>query len=234
MMVVDLTAAGAHRAGDDPARRARDQADRQAVAGASSSPSGRTPAGSTARSRRRSAATRWSRCSAAEREVAGALRRRERASCTEASFGAQFISGPDHAGDDVHREPQLRRHRRRRRPAGGVRGDDAGRRSGVRAVLPPVHPAAHPGGLDDERAAVRRRLGRAGVRAARRRPRSVRRRAAGDARPACAGTVEFDDVSFRYDPRAPADRAPVAGRRARPDRRHRRARPAPARRRSST
>ena len=41
-----------------------DTPDRQALEGASSSPSGRTPAGSTGRSRRRSAATRWSRCSA--------------------------------------------------------------------------------------------------------------------------------------------------------------------------
>ena len=32
---------------------------------------------------------------------------------------------PDHAGDDVHREPQLRRDRRRRRPAGRLGHDDA-------------------------------------------------------------------------------------------------------------
>ena len=37
-----------------------------------------------------------------------------------ASFGAQFISGHDHAVDDVHREPHLRGDRRGRRPAGGV------------------------------------------------------------------------------------------------------------------
>ncbi len=82
----------------------------------------------------------------------------------------------DHpAGDDVPRQPQLRGHRRDRRPAGHVGRDDDRRHPGLHPVLPPVHPAAHPAGVDGQRAAVRHRLGRAGLRAARRR-RAGRRR----------------------------------------------------------
>ena len=76
---------------------------------------------------------------------------------------------PDHARDDVHREPQLRRHRGDRRPARGERHDVAGRRPGLHPVLPPVHPAADPGRLDGQPAAVGGRVGRARLRAARRR-----------------------------------------------------------------
>ena len=121
----------------------------------------------------------------------------------EASFGAQFISGHHHAGDDVHREPQLRRHRRRRRPAGRVRRDDARRRAGVHPVLAAVHPAADPARLDGQPAAVGRRVGRAGVRAARRRGAVAR---PGDApvppSPAAAGSSSSTS-SFRYDPEKP-------------------------------
>ena len=49
-----------------------------------------------------------------------------------------------------------------------------------------------------------------------------------------AGRVTFEDIAFRYVPGQAAHRGPVAGRGARPDRRHRRARPGPARPRSST
>ena len=108
------------------------------------------------------------------------------------------------------------------------------RRPGVHPVLAPVHPAAHAAGVDGQRAAVGHRVGRAGLRAA--------RRAGGDRRPDRArssdddpqGRVEFEHVSFSYDPEQPAHRGPVARRRAGPDRRHRRARPARARPRSST
>ena len=48
------------------------------------------------------------------------------------------------------------------------------------------------------------------------------------------GRVVFEDVSFSYDPDRPLIEHLVARRRAGPDHRHRRARPAPARRRSST
>ncbi len=47
--------------------------------------------------------------------------------------------------------------------------DEPRRRAGVHPVLPPVHAAAHPGRVDGEPAAVRGRVRRAGLRAARRR-----------------------------------------------------------------
>ncbi len=100
--------------------------------------------------------------------------------------------------------------------------DVARRRAGVHPVLPPVHPAADPAGLDGQRAAVRHRLGRAGLRAARR-PRAGRRRGEPAPRRAAgrAGRVRPRAVLVR--PRQPADRGPVAGRRAGRHRRHRRA-----------
>ena len=85
-------------------------------------------------------------------------------------------------------------------------------------------PAADPDGLHGERPAVGRGLGRAGLRPARRRRADRRRRAiACDPAPAPRGRVEFDHVTFSYDPDKPAHHRPVAGGRARPDRRHRRA-----------
>ena len=48
------------------------------------------------------------------------------------------------------------------------------------------------------------------------------------------GRVEFEHVSFRYEPGPAADRGPVAGRRARATRSRSSARPAPARPRWST
>ncbi len=72
-------------------------------------------------------------------------------------------------------------HRRRRRPAGVVGGDDDRRHPGVHPVLTPVHPAAHADGIDVQRAAVGHRLGRAGLRAARRRGPDSRPRAGGGA-----------------------------------------------------
>ena len=108
----------------------------------------------------------------------------------------------DHADDDVHREPQLRRDRRPRRAPGRQRVDVAGRRAGVHPVLPPVHPAADPGRLDDEPAAVR-----ASPRAERvfelldadgagRRRRPARRLPEGDRH----GEVRFEHVSFSLRP----------------------------------
>ncbi len=75
-------------------------------------------------------------------------------------------------------------------------------RPGVHPVLAAVQPAAHPDRQHGQPAAVRRGLGRAGVRPARRRragPRPGRAR-----RPAAVtGQVEFRDVSFRYSPDRP-------------------------------
>ena len=67
----------------------------------------------------------------------------------------------DPAGDDVHRQPDVRAGRRRRRPAGRGRRAVAGQRAGVDPVLAPVQPAADAGRGDGEPDAVRRRLGRA-------------------------------------------------------------------------
>ena len=91
------------------------------------------------------------------------------------------------------------------------------RRAGVHPVLPPVHPAADPGRLDGQPAAVRRRLGRAGLRAARRRgaepgPGAGRRR-----RPQPRGRVEFEHVVVPLRAGQAAHRRPVAGGRAGPD-----------------
>ena len=73
---------------------------------------------------------------------------------------------PDHADDVLHREPQLRGDRGGRRAPGGQRHDEPRRRAGVHPVHPDVHPAADPGGLDGQPAAVRRGFGGAGFRGA--------------------------------------------------------------------
>ena len=97
-----------------------------------------------------------------------------------------------------------------------------GRGAGVHPVLAAVHPAAHAGGVDGEPAAVRRGLGRAGVRAARRARADA---GAGDVlRGAPSGAAGWRSSTCRSatGPTA-ADRRPVAGRRARADGRDRRA-----------
>ena len=94
--------------------------------------------------------------------------------------------GADHADDDVHREPELRGDRGRRRAAGGDRHDEPGRGPGVHPVLAAVHASADPGGVDGQPAAVGGGFGRAGVRAARRRGGTRRPRLAG-APPSAAG-----------------------------------------------
>ena len=71
-------------------------------------------------------------------------------------------------GDDVHRQPQLRRGRRGRRPAGGDRADHARQHPGVHPVRAAVQPAAEPGRRDVQHPAVRGGQRRAGVRPARR------------------------------------------------------------------
>ncbi len=138
-----------------------------------------------------------------------------------------------HAGHDVRREPQLRRHRRRRRPAGRERHDEPRRRAGVHPVLPAVHPAADAGGLDGQRAPVGRRVRGAGLRGARRaraggRPRGRR----------CASTTRTAPSPSRTSrsptcPRSRSSRTSTCrSARVRPWRSS--GRPAPARRRSST
>ena len=114
-------------------------------------------------------------------EVERALRRGERRAL-QGQLRRPVRERADHAVDDVHREPQLRAGRRRRWPAGRQRLAVAGRRAGVHPVQPPVHPAAHHGRVDGQPAAVGRRVGRAGLRAARRRRGAGRRRRARRAR----------------------------------------------------
>ena len=170
--VSPLAHAGADCAGDHSADAGDDGADRQALAeavrGAVEAHRGaeRADRGDLHRARAgegvRPAARGGGAVPAEERgAVPGQLRR-----------AVHFRA--DHAGHDVHREPGLCGDRRGGRPAGGVRGDAAGRRAGVHPVLAAVHPAAGPAGLDGEPAAVRRGLGRAGVRAAGRRTSSRR------------------------------------------------------------
>ncbi len=109
----------------------------------------------------------------------------------------------DHpARDDVLRQPQLRGDRVDRRTAGVVGADDDRRNPGVHPVLAPVHPAAHPARFDDQCDAVGAGVGRARVRVARR-GRAVARRCSAARRSRPAGRVEFEHVSFSYDPTHP-------------------------------
>ena len=162
----DLAAARGDRAADRAAVGVDDPGDREAVAGAV-----------------RRAVALHGRAERADR--GGVHRARARHGVRAAGRGRGGVRGEErraarrglpvavrlgrhHAVDDVPREPQLRRGRRGRRAARHGGRDDAGRGAGVHPVLPAVHAAAHAGGVDGEPAAVRRGLGRAGVRAARR------------------------------------------------------------------
>ena len=214
----DLAAARGDRAADRAAVGVDDPGDREAVAGAV-----------------RRAVALHGRAERADR--GGVHRPRARHGVRAAGRGRGGVRGEErraarrglpvavrlrdhHAVDDVPREPQLRRGRRGRRAARHGGRDDAGRGAGVHPVLPAVHAAAHAGGVDGEPAAVRRGLGRAGVRAA--------RRARADARAGqpCAAhrALRAGGVRARVVPlpaRRPADRRPLAGRRARADGRDR-------------
>ena len=164
-----------------------------------SSPSGATPARSTPRSRRRSPATRSSRCSAASSDVEERFGDKND-ELYEASFGAQFISGIIQPAMMFLGNLNYVAIAVDRRAAGGVGSLTHRRHPGVHPVLPPVHPAAHAARLDGQRAAVGHRLGRAGLRAARRRGAVARPRHPLDRPPSPQGRVEFDHVSFSYDP----------------------------------
>ena len=96
------------------------------------------------------------------------LRRAQRGAVRVGLQGAVHLR--DHpAADDVHRQPELRAGRGRRRAAGGVGYAVDRRRAGVHPVLAAVQPAADPGRVHGQPGAVRRRVGRAGLRPARRR-----------------------------------------------------------------
>ena len=119
MMVIISRLLALDRAGLGAPVDRRDHVDRQAVPAVVRASSGRRPAGSTATSRRSTPGTRSSRCSATRQEAEEVFRERNEA-LYQASFGAQFLSGIILPCDHVHREPELRPHRRHRRPAGGV------------------------------------------------------------------------------------------------------------------
>ena len=93
MMFVDLAAAGADRAGHAPAVDRRDHADRQARRRSSSSRSGSTPARSTRQIEEAFTGHELVKVFGRQREVEEQLRRARTTSCSQASFGAQFISG---------------------------------------------------------------------------------------------------------------------------------------------
>ena len=114
----------------------------------------------------------------------GAVPREERRAVRRQLQGAVHLQ-PDHAGDHLRREPQLRRDRRGRRPARRIGRDAARQRAGVHSVLAPVHAEPVAARAGRERLAVGRGVGRARVRAPRRArsvARSQRRGAAGGRR----------------------------------------------------
>ena len=116
----------------------------------------------------------------------------------------------------------------------GVGPDDDRRHPGVHPVLAPVHPAAHPAGVDGERVPVGHRVGRAGVRAPRRR--GAVADAGGPGSPTHDPRVGSSSTTspFSYDPDKPLIERPLARRRARARPSPSSGRPAPARPRSST
>ena len=142
---------------------------------------------------------------------------------------------PDHADDDVHREPQLRRDRGGRRPAGGVSGtmslgDVQAFIQYSRQFTQPLTQVASMANLLQSGVASAERVFEL-LDAEEQSADADGRRAGLDER---RGRVGFEHVSFRYDPERPLieDLSLVAE--PGPDRRDRRARPAPARPRWST
>ena len=127
---------------------------------------------------------------------AGARRARVRRGERRALRGE--LQGPVHlrrrdAGDDARRQPRIRRDRRDRRPAGGVRAAADRRRAGVHPVLAAVHDAHHPAGEPGQPRAVGHRVGRARLRPPRRdrggaRPRRAHRGSAAS-RATCASST---------------------------------------------
>ncbi len=124
MMLHDQPAARGHLAARGARLARRDAPHRPPLAEASSSPSGRRPARSTATSRRCTRATRSSRRSAASARRSATFEA-ENERLYEASYRAQFISGIIQPAMNVHLQPQLRRDRGDRRPSGRHRPDVA-------------------------------------------------------------------------------------------------------------
>ena len=152
-------------------------------------------------------------------EAEAEFRRAQRGALT-ASFGAQFLSGHHHAGDDVHREPQLRL----RSPLSAACGSRPGRCRSARCRRSSSTPASSPSRSPRWRRwptccspAWPPRSGSSSCSTPEQAPDPAaparRRAAAGSSSSTCRSATT----------RPAAHRGPVAGRRAGPDRRHRRA-----------
>ncbi len=102
-----------------------------------------------------------------QRHRGGRVRCRERAALRSELPSPVPLRG-DPAGDAVPRQLELRGDRRRRGLPRRLGGALAWRRAGLHPVLTPVHDADHPDRQPDEPPAVGGRLGRAGLRPARR------------------------------------------------------------------
>ena len=164
----DLAAARGGRAGVGAAVDRRHPAGGEALAAAVRRSSGGRPGGSTPTSRRSYTGHALVKVFGHQHEAEEVFEERNEA-LYQASFGAQFLSGiilpaVQFIGNLNYVFIAV---------IGGLRvasgAHVARRRPGVHPVLPAVQPAADPGRVDGQPAAVRRRVGRAGVRAARRR-----------------------------------------------------------------
>ena len=103
----------------------------------------------------------------ASRRGAGEVPRLQRRRLS-GQFRGTVLLRPGLAGDDVHRQPQLRRGRGGRRLPGGHRPDHTGQHPGLHPVRAAVQPAADPGRRHVQHAAVRGGQRGAGVRLPRR------------------------------------------------------------------
>ena len=149
------------------------------------------------------------------------VRRGEREALRGELQGAVHL-GHHHAGHDLHRQPQLRGHRRDRRPQVANGTHLPRRRAGVHPVLPqftmPITQTASIANVLQSD----RRLGRARLRAARRGRGRARTRTAPVALGHVCGHIAFEDVSFRYVPDTPLIEDLDLDVRPRRDGRHRR------------
>ena len=156
-----------------------------------------------------------------EEEAERDVRRGEREALRGELQGAVHL-GHHPAVDELHQQPQLRRHRRHRRAAGRVGHDVARRRAGVHPVLAPVHVADHAAREHRERHAVGGRLGRARLRAARRGRGGARHRDAASRSTTATGRIDARGRLVPLQRRRAAHRGPRPRREAGPDGRDRR------------